>query len=265
MLLLLRSLALFFVLPPPPPSDDGKSESPDESPPSSPEHRVIAAQPPPPQLYANQEDWPGGPDHPDCQTCQLAGSVGHYRCSPCRPCRRPRLTAEIDISPQITLPVSATNGHGHDDIALLWEEDFDWSNGAAAAGHIWTQDEWKENVGAPAAANNLYNYMEERNAAAAAAADDNDGDAHRWNGADWNEEDWENQDLPLVNPVYRGDRGRDRLPQSIPSIHSLMPGLETVPPTPSPSPPPLQLQYMPHGETARPMLYRLALLCTDSL
>jgi hypothetical protein len=92
------------------------------------------------------------------------------------------------------------------------------------------------------------NYMEERNAAAAAAADNNDGDAHRWNGADWNEEDWENQDLPLVYPIDRGDRGRDGSPQSIPSIQSSMPGLETVSPTPSPLPPPLQLQYMPHGE-----------------
>jgi hypothetical protein len=235
MLLLLRSLAFFFVSPPPPPSDDGESESPDESPPSSPENRLIAAQPPPPQLYANQEDWPGGPDHPDCQTCQLAGSVGHYRCSPRGPCHRPRLTAEIDISPQITLTVSATNGHG--DIALSREEVFDWSNGAAAAAPIWTIDEWEENVGAAAAADNLYNYMEERNNAAAAADDD---DAPCWNGADWTEEDWENQDLPLVYPINRAGS-----PQS---IHSSMRGLETVPPTPSPPPPPLQLQYMPHGE-----------------
>jgi hypothetical protein len=237
MLLLLRSLAFFFVSPPPPLSDDGESELPDELPPSSPEHCVIAAQPPPPQLYANQEDWPGSPDHPDRQTCQLAGSAGHYRCSPRRPCRRPRLTAEIDISPQIRLPVSATNGHG--DIALSWEEDFDWSDSAAAAAPIWTQDEWEENVGAAAAAGNLYNYMEEKNNTAAAAAADND-DAPRWNGADWTEEDWENQDLPLVYPINWAG-----LPQS---IHSLMPGLETVPPTPSPLPPPLQLQYMPHGE-----------------
>jgi hypothetical protein len=238
MLLLLRTLAFFFVLPPPSPSDDGESESPDESLPSSPEHRVMAAQPPPPQLYANQEDWPGGPDHPDRQTCQLAGSVGHYRCSPCRPCCRPRLTAEIYISLQITLPVSATNGHG--DIALSWEVDFDWSDSGAAAATIWTQDEWEENVGvgAAAAANNLYNYMEERNNAAAAAA--NNDDAPRWNGADWTEEDWENQDLPLVYPINRAGS-----PQS---IHSSMPGLEIVPPTPSPLPPPLQLQYMPHGE-----------------
>jgi hypothetical protein len=210
---------------------------------------IAALPPPPPQLYANQEDWPGGPDHTDCQTCQLAGSVGHYRCSPRRPCRRPRLTAEIDISPQITLPVSATNGHGHGNIALLWEEDFDWSDGAAAAGHEWTQDEWEENVGAAAAAHNLYNYMEERNAAAAAADKNHDhGDAHRWNGADWNEEDWGNQDLPLVYPVDRGNCGPDVSPLSIPSIHSSMPGLETVRPTPSPLPPPLQLQYMPHRE-----------------
>jgi hypothetical protein len=72
--------------------------------------------------------------------------------------------------------VSATNGHGN--IALSWEEDFDWSNGAAAAAPIWTQDDWEKYVGAAAAANNLYNYMEERNNAAAAA--DND-DAPRWN------------------------------------------------------------------------------------
>jgi hypothetical protein len=155
------------------------------------------------------------------------------------------MTAEIDISPQITLPVSATKGHGA--IALSWEEDFDWSDDAAAAAPIWTHDEWEENVGAAAAADNLYNYMEERNAAAAAAADNNDGDAHCWNGADWNEEGWENQDLPLVYPIDRGNRGRDGSPQSIPSIHSSMPGLETVPPTPLPS----QLQYMPHGEAGQ--------------
>jgi hypothetical protein len=161
LLLILRSLAFLFVSPPPPPSDDGESESTDESLPPSPEHRVIAAPPPlPPKLYANQEDWPGCPDHPDRQTCQLAGSVGHYRCSPRRPCRRPRPSA-IDISPQITLPVCATNGHGHGDIALSWEQDFDWNSIATAAGHEWSQDNWVENVGAAAAADNLYNYMEE--------------------------------------------------------------------------------------------------------
>jgi hypothetical protein len=159
LLLILRSLAFLFVSPPPPPSDDGESESTDESLPPSPEHRVIAA-PPPPQLYTNQEDWPGGLDHPDRQTCQLAGSVGHYQCSPRRPCRRPRPSA-IDISPQITLPVCATNGHGHGDIALSWEQDFDWNSIATAAGHEWSQDNWVENVGAAAAADNLYNYMEE--------------------------------------------------------------------------------------------------------
>jgi hypothetical protein len=128
-------------------------------------------------------------------------------------------------------------------IALFWEQDFDWSGGAAAAGHEWTQDDWEENVGAAAAADNLYNYMEERNAAAAANKNHNHGDAYRWNGGDWNDEDWENQDLPLVHPVDRGDR--DRWPLS---IHSSLRLLESVPPTPSPSPPPLQLQYIPHGD-----------------
>jgi hypothetical protein len=241
LLLILRSLAFLFLSPPPSPSDDGESELPDELPPPSPEHRVIAA-PSPAQLYANQEDWPGSPDHPDRQTCQLAGSVGHYRCSPCRPCRRARPSAQINISPQITLPVSATNRHGHGNIALLWEQDFDWNGGAAAAaaGHEWSQDDWEENMGA-AAADNLYHYMEERNA----AADENHdhGNAYRWNGADWNDEDWENQDLPLVHPVDWGDRDGSPL-----SIHSSLPLLESVPPTPSPSPPPLQLPFIPHGD-----------------
>jgi hypothetical protein len=97
--------------------------------------------------------------------------------------------------------------------------------------------------GAAAAADNLYNYMEERNAAAAADKNHDHGDAYRWNGADWNDEDWENQDLPLVHPVDRGDRDRSPL-----SIHSSLPLLESVPPTTSPSPPPLQLQYIPHGD-----------------
>jgi hypothetical protein len=143
--------------------------------------------------------------------------------------------------------VSATNGHGHSNIALSWEQDFDWNGGAAAAGHEWSQDDWEENVGAAAAANNLYKYREERNAAAAAHENHDHGDAYRWNGADWNDKDWENQDLPLVHPVDRGDR--DGLPLS---IHSSLPLLESVPPTPSPSPPPspppLQLQFIPHGD-----------------
>jgi hypothetical protein len=91
----------------------------------------------------------------------------------------------------MTLPVSGTNRHGHGDIALSWEQDFDWNGGAAAAaGHEWSQDDWEENVGAAAAAaNNLYHYMEERNAAAAADENHDHGDAYRWNGADWNDEE----------------------------------------------------------------------------
>jgi hypothetical protein len=60
---------------------------------------------------------------------------------------------------------------------------------------------------------------------------------------DWNDEEWENQDLPLVHPVDRGD------PDGLPlSVHSSLPLLESVPPTPSPSLPPLQLQFIPHGD-----------------
>jgi hypothetical protein len=44
------------------------------------------------------------------------------------------------------------------------------------------QENWEENDGDNAAANNLYNYMEARNAA---AADGNHGDAYRW-GNNWN-------------------------------------------------------------------------------
>jgi hypothetical protein len=258
LLILLRLVASLFVSPPPPPSDEGESESPDESPPPSPQHQraVAVAQPPPPppppQLYANQrynnhEDiiWPGAADHPDRQTCQLAGSVGHYRCSPRRSCRRPHLSAQVEITPQMTLPHSATNGHGQGDISLSWEEDFDWTGGAAAAAapsHELSQDDWEENVGA--AADNLYNYMEARNAA---AANGDHGDANRWDGADWNaaeDYEWERQglDLPLLHPD-RGDREG-----STASIHSSLPLLESVPPTPSSSPPPLQLQYIPHGD-----------------
>jgi hypothetical protein len=198
-LILLRLLASLFILPPPPPYDDGESESPDESPLPSPQHQLAAAlppqPPPPPQLYANQRSanhkeivCPGAPDHPDRQTCQLAGSGGHYPCSPRRPCRRPHPSAQIEITPQMTLPDSATNGQGQGDISLSWEEDFDWNGGAAAAAanHEWSQDDWEENVGAAAAADNLYNYMEARNAAAA-AANGNHGDAYHWDNADWNE------------------------------------------------------------------------------
>jgi hypothetical protein len=146
----------------------------------------------------------------------------------------------------MTLPVSSTNGHGQGDIALSWEQDFDWNGGAAAAAdHEWSQDDWEENVGADAATDNLYNYMEERNAAAAAYQNGDHGDAYRWNNADWNEdedEEWENQDLPLVHPD-RGDRDESPL-----FVHSSLPLLESMPPTPSPSPPPLQLQFIPHGE-----------------
>jgi hypothetical protein len=133
LLILLRLVASLFVSPPPPPSDDGESELPDKSPPPSPQHQLAAApppQPPPPprpQLYVNQrqrynnhEDiiWPGPADHPDRQTCQLAGSVGHYRCSPRRLCRCPHPSAQVEITPQMTLPHSATNGHGQGYISL---------------------------------------------------------------------------------------------------------------------------------------------------
>jgi hypothetical protein len=152
-----------------------------------------------------------------------------------RPCHRPRPTAEIYISPQCTLPVSATNGH---DVTFSWEEDFDWGYGAAAAAApIWSQEAWEENEDAVVAADALAGYMERNNAAAAAANAEAPHRA-RWNGADWAEQEWEDQDLPLVYPNHAG------LPQS---VHSSMPGLETVPPTPSPSSPPLQLQYMPDG------------------
>jgi hypothetical protein len=177
--LLIGSLAVLFITPPPPNSDDRESDSPPEdSPPPSPVllHQVVVtndvnvvhrihwrpfpavAHPPPPQLYANQQE--DGPDHPDCQTCNLAGSVGHCRCSPCRPCRRPRMTAEIDISPQCTLPVSATNGH---DLAFSWEEDFDgWferDNAAAAANALaapfLNQADWEEHEDVVATADAL--------------------------------------------------------------------------------------------------------------
>jgi hypothetical protein len=106
----------------------------------------------------------------------------------------------------MTLPDSATNGHGQGNIHLSWEEDFDW------------EENLEENDGAAAAANNLYNYMEARNAA---AANGDHGDAYRW-GNDWNEaEDEEfnqiNQDLPLLHPD-RGDCNESPL-----SIHSSLP------------------------------------------
>jgi hypothetical protein len=104
-----------------------------------------------PQPYANQGD--DNPDHPDCQTCTLAGSVGHYRCSPRQPCRRPPPTEKIEITPQCTLPVSKTNGHGQD--IFSWDEDyngwFKWDNAAAAdaaadalAAQLWQQADWDE-------------------------------------------------------------------------------------------------------------------------
>jgi hypothetical protein len=264
--ILLRLLASFFVLPPPPPPNDGESESPDESSPPSPQHQLAAAPPPqlppppPPQLYASQRYanheeiiWPGAPDHPNRQTCQLAGSAGHFQCSPRRPCRRPHPSAQVEITPQMTLP-DATNGHG--DIHLLWEDDFDW------------EENWEENDGAAAAADNLYNYMEGRNAA---AANGDHGDAYCW-GNDWNEAEDEdfnqiNQDLPLLHPD-RGDRNESPL-----SVHSSLPLLESVPSTPPSSPPPLQLQYIPDGDAGptyalqvgpslhlQPVQQRLALL-----
>jgi hypothetical protein len=73
-----------------------------------------------PQPYVNQGN---ANDDPDRQTCNLAGSVGHYRCSPRRPCRRPSAAEEIQNTPQCTLPVSATNGHGDD--VFSWDEDYD--------------------------------------------------------------------------------------------------------------------------------------------
>jgi hypothetical protein len=142
--------------------------------------------------------------------------------------------------------------HGQEDIALSWEEDFDWTSGAAAAAapyqqrqqqehHEWSQDDWEENVGAAAAADNLYNYMEARNAA---AGHNNNGYAHRWENADLNvaeNDEWEQDpDLPLLQP----DPERKGSPIS---AHSSLPLLESVPRTPSPSssPQPLQLQYIP--------------------
>jgi hypothetical protein len=99
-------------------------------------------------------------------------------------------------------------------------------------------------VGAAAAADNLYNYMEARNAADAADQNRDHGDAYCRDKANWNadeDEEWENQDLPVVHPD-RGDRNESPL-----FVHSSLPLLESVPPTPSPSPPPLQLQFIPHG------------------
>jgi hypothetical protein len=203
----------------------------------------------------------------------LSVSWEHYRCSPRRLCRCPHPSAQVEITPQMTLPHSATNGHGQGDISLSWEEDFDWTGGAAAAAAApnreWSPDDWEENVGTAAAANNLYNYMEARNAA---AANGDHEDAHRWDGADWNaaeDDEWERQglDLPLLHPD-RGDREGSPV-----SIHSSLPLLESVPPTPSSSPPPLQLQYIPHGDAGptyalqvgpslhlQPVQQRLALL-----
>jgi hypothetical protein len=51
----------------------------------------------------------------------------------------------------------------------------------------------------------------------------------RWYGAVWDKHDWEEEDLPLVQQDRAGS------PQS---VHSSMPGLKIVPP--SPSPPPLR-------------------------
>jgi hypothetical protein len=82
---------------------------------------------------------------------------------------------------QLSVPALLDSGN-------VWEEDFDW------------EENWEENNGAAAAADNLYNYMEARNAA---AANGDHGDAYCW-GNDWNEaEDEEfnqiNQDLqPLT-------------------------------------------------------------------
>jgi hypothetical protein len=74
-------------------------------------------------------------------------------------------------------------------------------------------------------------------------------------------------DLPLLHPD-RGDCNESPL-----SVHSSLPLLESVPPTPSSSPPPLQLQYIPHGDAGptyalqvgpslhlQPVQQRLALL-----
>jgi hypothetical protein len=79
----------------------------------------------------------------------------------------------------------------------------------------------------------------ERNNAAAAAADALAPHRPCWNGADWDEHDWEEEDLPVVQ------QNCARTPQS---VHSSMPGLEIVLPTPLPSPlpspPPLQLKNL---------------------
>jgi hypothetical protein len=187
------------------------------------------AHPRPPQLYANQRD--DDPDHPDCQTCNLAGSIGHYRCSPCHPCRRPRPTEEIDITPQCTLPVSATNGHGIGHGVFSWEEDYDgWFeryNAAAAAAAdalaapLWNQADWEENEDAEAAAAALAGYLERDNNANAAA---DALAAPCWNRADWDKQEWE-EDLPFVQPDDRAGS-----PQS---VHSSMPGLATAPLSPT--------------------------------
>jgi hypothetical protein len=205
-------LAALFVTPPPPPSDDGEEELPPPLPVLP--HQVVVTDninvvhhihwrpfpavvhphPPPPRLYANQRD--DDPDHPDRQTCNLAGSIGHYRCSPRRPCCGPCPTEEIDITPQCTLPVSATNGHGIGHNIFSWEEDYDgWferDNAAAAAAAdalgapLWNQADWEENKDAEAAAAALAGYLEwDNNAHAAADA----LAAPRWNRADWDEQE----------------------------------------------------------------------------
>jgi hypothetical protein len=235
---LLICTAALFVTPPLPPSDDGEEESPPPSPVLP--HQVVVTDdvnvvhrihwgpfpavlhPPSPQLYANQRD--NDPDHPDPQTCNLAGSVGHYRCSPRRPCRRPRPTEEIDITPQCTLPVSATNGHGHD--VFSWDEEYDgWferNNAAAAdaaanalAAPLGNKADWEEHEDAEAAAATLAGYLERDHGANAAA---NPLAAPCLNRADWDEHEWE-EDLPLVQPDNRAGS-----PQS---VRRSMPGRET--------------------------------------
>jgi hypothetical protein len=95
----------------------------------------------------------------------LAGRVSHYQCSPRQPCRRPRPTEEIEITPQCTLPVSKTNGHGRD--VFSWDEDY---------------DSWFERDNAAAA-----------NAAAANA----DAAADALAALLWQQADWDKADLPV--------------------------------------------------------------------
>jgi hypothetical protein len=57
----------------------------------------------------------------------------------------PSAAEEIQITPQCTLPVSKTNGHGTD--VFDWDKDYDgWFEPAAP---IWPQDKWDAWLEAP--------------------------------------------------------------------------------------------------------------------